>query len=360
LIKRLLSRFSLFFVFSFFIFNILLFNLGLTGVIIYTLWRMGILAENFYVNPSVGISILLLISTIISVIVAAIGGKLMINPICEMLESMKKLAGGDFNVRIDNSGLLRPKELSNFSDEFNAMAKELGSIEILRSDFVNNFSHEFKTPIVSLRGFAKLLKEGNPSDEERQEYLDIIISESDRLAVLATNVLNLSKIENLTLITGHSVFDLSEQIRRAILMTESRWMEKKLELEVDIEEDIHLRGNPELLSQVWVNLLDNAVKFSHQGGKLRIRLLNFNNCVVFKVQDFGCGMDEEVKAHIFDKFYQGDISRATGGNGLGMTLVKKIVSLHKGEISVESQPGQGTIVTIILPKQAEGKRKPPL
>lgn len=344
--------------FSFYIFNILWFNVGLSGVIIYWLLRVGFLSENFYENPAVGISILLFISTIIGLIVTRVAGKLMLNPICEMLASMKKLAGGDFNVRIGNSGLLRPKELRDFSEEFNAMAKELGSIEILRSDFVNNFSHEFKTPIVSLRGFAKLLKKGNLSNDERQEYLDIIISESDRLAALATNVLNLSKIENRTSFSGHSLFNLSEQIRRTILITELKWSEKRLELEVDIKEDIYFLGNPELLSQVWVNLLDNAVKFSYQSGKLRIRLLNYNDCVVFKVEDFGCGMDEEIKAHIFDKFYQGDRSRSTEGNGLGMTVVKKIVSLHKGEILVESRPSQGTIVTITLPKQANEKQKP--
>ncbi len=335
------------------------FTLGLTGIIIYTLWRTGILAEHFFTNPLIGISVLLLISTFICIVVAIIGGKLIINPIYEMLVSMKELASGDFNVRIDDSGKLRPKELRDFSNGFNTMAKELGSIEMLRSDFVNNFSHEFKTPIVSLRGFAKLLKEGDLSDEEREEYLDIIISESNRLAALATNVLNLSKIENQTSITGYCTYDLSEQIRRTILMTESKWSEKGLELEVGLEEDIHLRGNPDLLSQVWINLLDNAVKFSHQGGKLIIKLLSYKDCVVFKVQDFGSGMDEETKVHIFDKFYQGDQSRATEGNGLGMTVVKKIVSVHMGDIKVESQPAQGTIVTVIFFKQANGIRKLP-
>jgi signal transduction histidine kinase len=339
----------MYFVFSFSIFNILWLTIGLAGISIYVLLRIGILGEFFYTNPFFEFGVLLFISTPIGIVVTMLEGRIILKPICEMLNSMKKLAGGDFNVRIAYAGLLRPKELREFSDEFNTMAKELGSIEMLRSDFVNTFSHEFKTPIVSLRGFAKLLKENHLTPEEREEYLDIIIHESERLSALATNVLNLTKIENQTIITEKSTFDLSEQIRRAILMTESKWYQKCLDLEIDLE-DVLFYGNSDLLNQIWVNVLDNAVKFSPLRGKLEVKLYALFDSVALSVRDYGCGMDQETQAHLFDKFYQADRSRSTEGNGLGMAIVNKIVSLHDGQISVESEPGKGTLVTLVLPK----------
>lgn len=289
------------------------FTIGLSGFIGYTLLKVGILKIYILQNPYTGIGALLLISTAIGAVVTGIGSKLLLKPISEMLNSMKKLAEGDFQARIDSSRL-RPKELIDFANQFNSTAQELGGVEMLRSDFVNNFSHEFKTPIVSLRGFAKLLKQDNLTREEREEYLDIIISESDRLAALSTNVLNLSKIENQVIITEKKNYDLSEQIRRTILLLESKWSKKELELDMDIEEVVNFYGNSELLSEVWVNLLDNAIKFSSQGERLDIKLKSFSNYIEFKVQDLGCGMTEETKLHIFDKFYQGDKSHTTEGN----------------------------------------------
>lgn len=191
--------------------------------------------------------------------------------------------------------------------------------------------------------------EGNLSKEEMEDYLRIIVSESDRLAVLATNVLNLTKVEAQTIVTGKSIFNASEQIRRTVLMMESKWSEKELEFDLDIGE-IEYFGNAELLNQVWVNVLDNAIKFSPEGSALTIKLFDFYDTVVFKVKDNGPGMDEQTKEHIFNKFFQGDSSRATQGNGLGLTVVKKIVSLHGGQIEVESCLGEGTTVTIVLPK----------
>ena len=280
-------RFSMYFVFSFSIFNILWFTIGLAGISIYVLLRIGILGEFFYKNPFFEFGVLLFISTPIGIVVTMLEGRIILKPICEMLDSMKKLAGGDFKVRIAYAGLLRPKELREFSDEFNTMAKELGSIEMLRSDFVNTFSHEFKTPIVSLRGFAKLLKENHLTPEEREEYLDIFISESERLSALATNVLNLTKIENQTIITEKSTFDLSEQIRHAILMTESKWSQKGLDLEIDLE-DVMFYGNSDLLSQVWFNVLDNAVKFSPLRGKLEVKLYALFDSAALSGRDYGC------------------------------------------------------------------------
>jgi signal transduction histidine kinase len=272
-----------------------------------------------------------------------------LKPIREMSASMKKLADGDFDARIRLEGNYFPREIIDFSKDFNTAAQELSGVEVLRKDFINDFSHEFKTPIVSIGGFARHILDENLSKEEMIEYLQIIASESDRLAALATNVLNLTKVEAQTINIGKSTFNASEQIRRVVLMLESKLDEKELDLDLDIGE-IEYYGNAELLNQVWVNLLDNSIKFSTKGTALNVKLFDFYDSVVFKVKDNGIGMDEATQARIFDKFYQSDTSRTTQGNGLGMTLVKKIVSLHDGKIEVESRLNKGTTVTVVLPK----------
>lgn len=338
-LKLMRSRLSLVAIYTFSIFMLILTTMSITAVIVLIQLKLGILQDTFYQKPQAEIIFAFAMSLIIGVVVTLLTSNLTLKLIREPLSAMKGLSSGNFNVRIQMNGLLRPKELIEFADEFNDMAHELGSIKMLRSDFVNNFSHEFKTPIISLCGFAKLLKKNNITLEERDEYLDIIISESGRLSELATNVLNLTKIENQTTITDRHNFDLSEQIRRAILMMESKWSKKGLTLDIDLK-DLKFYGNSDLLSQVWSNVLDNAVKFSPQSGKLEVRLYDLSDSVAFSVQDCGCGMDQETQAHIFDKFYQGDMSRSTEGNGLGMAIVKKIVFLHGGQISVESEQGR--------------------
>ena len=330
------------------IFSIIVISLALVAGIVLLLLNLGLITT--YVSPGMVVVFVFFLSLIIAGIVIAIGSRMSLKPVRVLMDAMKELANGNLQVRIDMTDPMYPREFTDFADRFNETARELAGIEMLRSDFVNNFSHEFKTPIASLRGFARLLRAGNLSREEQEEYLDIIIAESGRLSELATNVLNLSKIENQALVTDKSAFNLSEQIRRVILMMESKWAGKNLDLEINIEE-IDYTGSPDLLSQVWVNILDNAVKFSPAGGKLRIKLFKKDRTVVFKVRDFGCGMDEETKSRMFDKFFQGDPSRATLGNGLGMTIAGKIVSLHQGEIVVDSKPGQGTSVGVILPEE---------
>lgn len=344
--------FRLNFIFTFTIFIIILVTLVLTTLIVYIQVKAGILEATFYQNPLSELIFIFMLSLIIGTITTIIGSRMSLKFTSQFLAAMKDLANGNFDVRVRMTGRIRPKELVDFSDQFNDMAKELGSIEMLRSDFVNNFSHEFKTPIVSLRGFAKLLKADNLTPTEREEYLDIMISESERLSALATNVLNLSKIENQTIITEKSIFNLSEQIRRSILLMESKWSEKELDLEVDLDET-SLYGNAELLNQAWINVVDNAVKFSSQGGKIKIKLSDSIDSILFKVEDYGLGMDANTQSHMFDKFYQGDTSHATEGNGLGMALVNKIISLHHGFISVKSTPNQGTQIMITLPKRKE-------
>lgn len=286
-----------------------------------------------------------LLSTIIGCILTLIFGAIPLKPINKLIDATEELSNGNFDVRINFD---YPKVLNNLSISFNNMASELGSAKILRNDFVNNFSHEFKTPIVSLRGFAKLLKNDNLPKEVRDEYLDIIISESDRLATLATNILNLSNIENTNIISDQHEFDLAEQIRHSILMLESKWSDKNINMNIDLDETSYY-GNEELLKQVWVNLIDNAIKFTPNNGDVKIELMSFEDSVIFKVKDTGIGMTQDVKAHIFDKFYQGDTSHTTEGNGLGLTMVKKIVELHNGNIDVKSHPNKGTIIKVVFP-----------
>ena len=346
----LFSKFNLMVIFSLSIFVVILVTTGISCLIVLLQLHFGILQWSDYLRPESGLIFIFTLSLIIGSITIILGGKIAFQHISKLLVAMKELSNGNFDVKIEMKGLIRPKEIVEFTEEFNAMATELRSIEMLRSDFVNNFSHEFKTPIVSLRGFAKLLKEGNLTPEERDEYLDIIISESDRLAALATNVLNLSKIENQALIAEKKEFNLSEQVRRVTLMMESKWSEKNLDLEVDLEE-VNFYGNTELLSQVWINLMDNAIKFSKPGGKLQITLQELPDSVQFKIRDYGCGMDKATQSRIFDKFYQGDTSHASEGNGLGLTVVNKIIDLYKGQMTVESIPGEGTLILIILPNR---------
>ena len=203
-------------------------------------------------------------------------------------------------------------------------------------------------PPSSLRGFAKILKNDSLTKEERDEYLDIIINESNRLSQLSTNVLNLSKIEKMSILSDMETFDLSEEIRQSILLLESKWQKKELELIIDLDE-LEYHGNKALLNQVWINLIDNAVKFSPQNGKIKLKLHRIKDQIIFQIMDNGCGMDEETKDHIFDRFYQGDSSHTTEGNGIGLTVVEKIIHLHKGSIQVISEAGIGTTFTVDLP-----------
>ncbi|SDG54869.1 HAMP domain-containing sensor histidine kinase [Desulfosporosinus hippei] len=303
------------------------------------------LGSSFLANGYIGFFALLLTSVTIGTSVTALLSRWMVKPVRNLIEAIEEVAGGDFTVTVQGSNI---PELESLAVSFNKMVRELAGIEMLRRDFVNNFSHEFKTPIVSIKGFAKLLQQGGLSREEATEYLDIIIQESQRLVDFSTNVLNLSKVESTEIIREKEVYPLDEQIRRAILILEPKWSAKNLSLEVDLE-SINIYNNAPLLQQIWINLLDNAVKFADNDGELEVSLSSINSWIRFSLRDNGQGMDEETKQHIFDKFYQGDTSHAISGNGLGLTLVKKIVHLCSGRIEVESSPGKGSTFTVFLP-----------
>lgn len=348
---------SMLFLFSANVFFVILLVLAViitAGFIVYRLGNYEYVGEFLIDGASVNwvasiLRILLIVSIVIGISVIIGANTVIFRPMREIVSCMSRLANGDFDVRVNLIGRFYPNEVKSFSESFNLTAQELGSVELLRQDFVNDFSHEFKTPIVSIGGFAQLILEGNLSEEKTQEYLKIIVSESGRLSSLATNVLNLTKIETQAIITEKSTFNVSEQVRRAVLLLESKLEEKEIDLDLEVGE-IEYYGNAPILDQLWVNVLDNAIKFSPKGGAISVNLFDFYDSIVFKVIDKGSGMSQDTVAHIFDKFYQSDASRTTQGNGLGMTLVKKIVSLHEGEIEVDSHLGQGTMITVALPK----------
>ena len=229
------------------------------------------------------------------------------------------------------------------------LAEELQNTEMLRSDFINNFSHEFKTPIISIAGFAKLLKRGNLSEKQKLEYIDIIEEESLRLSYMATNVLNLTKVENQSILTDIMEFNLSEQIRSSVLLLENRWTKKHLEFSLEFEE-CNIFANEELLKQVWINLLDNAIKFSQEYGLIEVKIKEEQETYKVSVANAGYEIPQESMDKIFNKFYQADESHASEGNGVGLAIVKKIVELHKGSVVVESKNGI-TVFEITLNKK---------
>ncbi|MEE1299174.1 MAG: HAMP domain-containing sensor histidine kinase, partial [Acutalibacteraceae bacterium] len=213
---------------------------------------------------------------------------------------------------------------------------------------IHDFSHEFKTPIVSISGFAKLLQKGNLSEEQEKEYLEIIRTESEKLSNMAMNVLDMNKLDNVSVLTDVTRFNLSEQLRHCVLMLEKKWTEKEQEIDIDLDE-YYASGNEDMLSEVWINLLDNAIKFSPVGGKIIVKVRPKDGWLAVEVRNNGEEIPDKDKDRIFDKFYQTDPSHATAGNGLGLSICKRIVELHKGTISVTSTFGL-TVFTVNLPQ----------
>ena len=319
-------------------------------VVVLILMRKGVLQlGRGNLNTTGFVLFLLLISVVAGTAITFAIGRFPLRPVNDIINALNRLAAGDFRTRLSFSRPLAKYPVAKeLSDSFNKMAAELESTEMLRSDFINNFSHEFKTPIVSIAGFAKLLKKGRLSAEEELEYLDIIEDESLRLSAMATNVLNLTKVENQTILTGVSRYNLSEQLRNCVLLLENKWSKKNLELNVDFEEH-QICANEELLKQVWVNLLDNAIKFTPDDGLIEVAIGEDGNSIAVSVINSGSEIPEENRERIFQKFYQADESHATEGNGIGLAIVQKVVQLHQGKVEVESGKGR-TSFTVILPK----------
>lgn len=267
-------------------------------------------------------------------------------PIQRLLTGMDRLSKGHFEDRLDPADFRPMKEMAH---RFNALAGELQNTEMLRSDFVNSFSHEFKTPIVSIRGFARLLQRSDLTEEQRQEYLNIIVDESTRLSNMAANVLNLTKVEKQSRLTEVEKFNLSEQIRKCILLLEKKWSPKGISFAAEFRE-MEIVADASLLEQVWLNLLDNAVKFSPVDGVIDVRLNQSGEEIGVEIINRGPEISEEEQKHLFVKFWQGDGSRSTEGNGIGLSVVKKIVELHSGRIEVRSSPEE-TVFSVKLPRR---------
>ncbi len=289
----------------------------------------------------------LIASAIIGTLLAALVSKWFLSPLQDMIYATDKISKGNFKVQL-RENYDANTELGMLQRSFNHMARELDSIEMFHKDFINNFSHEFKTPIVSVRGFAHQLQAGGLSEDEQREYIAIIASESDRLAKMATNVLLLSKLENQQIVTDKEIFDLDEQLRTCLLLLEKQWDEKGIELDLDLE-PVRYCFNEDMLSEVWINLFGNAIKFTAPGGKVTCVLKECESGVTVRISDTGSGMPPEVVDHIFEKFYQGDHSHGGEGNGIGLTIVSRILELCHGRIQVESEPEKGSTFTVTLP-----------
>lgn len=271
-----------------------------------------------------------------------------VKPILAIRQAMNRLAEGDFTQRLPPAvRYYEPIEIREMKAAFNRAAEELSGTELLRKDFVNNFSHEFKTPIVSINGFADLLLDEDVTPEEQREYLEIIRDESKRLAQLSGSVLLLNRIESQTILTDTAPFSLDEQLRQCVLVTQQKWRTKQLQFDANLPACTYT-GSETLLKEVWLNLLDNAAKFSPNGSTVGVTLRKEPGSVVVAVTDQGCGMDAETRRHIFEQFYQGDTSHKTQGNGLGLAMAQKIVALHGGKITADSRPGAGSCFTVSL------------
>jgi len=353
-IRERASRTSLMLVLAVFVFIILVSAIGITSLTAWILTTAGV-----WVNVDGGFdlsSIILfmtLSSIVIGFVIAFFTSRLPLKPINELINKMNRLAAGDFKARLRFGNTLSSHPaFKEISTSFNTMAEELENTELLRTDFINNFSHEFKTPIVSITGLAKLLAKGNLSDEQRAIYLQSIEEESMRLSTMATNVLNLTKVENQTILSDISTFNLSEQIRSAVLLLETKWSKKDIDLQLDFHEH-EIQGNEELLKEVWINLVDNAVKFVNDGGTVRLEITDMVDYISVKISNTGSEIPLEKQARIFCKFYQVDESHATRGNGIGLAIVKRIVDLHGGHVYVSSSDNITTF-GVDLPKQQRG------
>ena len=321
---------------------------ALAGLVV--LVQTGVITVEWIENLNTGRMILLLaaVDTFIGFVVVITATTIPLRPVSNLILQMNRLASGDFQARLKFGRLLTSHPaLAELTDSFNKMAEELGNTEMLRNDFINNFSHEFKTPIVSVAGFAKVLKRGGLTPEQQAEYLNIIEAESLRLSYMATNVLNLTRIENQSILTNVSRFNLSEQIRSCILLLEHKWAPKELEWKLDFGEH-EICGNEELLKQVWINLIDNAVKFSAHGDIVEIRLAQKEQEIRVSVINSGPEIPAEAREKIFNKFYQADESHSSEGNGVGLAIVKRVAQLHGGRALVRSQGGI-TEFTVELP-----------
>ena len=274
--------------------------------------------------------------------------KMMVDrPVKQIMDALDQVMQGDFTMRIAPvKEFAGETGFNEIIKAINKMTAELQGTETLRTDFIANVSHELKTPLAVMGNYATMLQQPEISEEDRIAYAKSISHGSRRLAALITNILKLNKLENQQIFPQHQEFDLGEQLCECLLAFENVWEKKNLDIETNIQDDVRIKSDPELLRLVWNNLISNAVKFTSEGGTVSVALNADEKNVVVSVRDTGCGMTAETGKHIFEKFYQGDTSHATTGNGLGLALVKRVVDILNGEISVQSTPGQGSTFAV--------------
>lgn len=343
---RYLRRYMLFFLtISFAVTCCMLLFLGTTGEsagIVFTEENISKAAKLTFVN-------IIFISLIFTVIDGVRRWFTVTRPVRYITRGMEKIISGDFSVRIAPlKGIAGENGFNVITEQLNRMTEELGGTETLRSDFIANVSHELKTPLAVISNYGTLLKQPGLSEEQRMEYASSVTESSRRLAELTENILRLNKLENQQIYPKRELYDLGEQLCGCLLAFEDIWENKGLEIETDIEDEVMVREDKELLSLVWNNLFSNALKFTDKGGKVTLTLKREDGKAVVKVTDTGCGISRENGSRIFEKFYQGDSSRAVKGNGLGLALVKRVIDITKGDISVESEPGKGSTFTVTL------------
>ena len=270
--------------------------------------------------------------------------------VTNLMDGLRAVAGGDYSVRLKTD---KHQLLDDLCEDFNRMTEELQSVRTLREDFVNSYSHEFKTPITAIKGFAELLSEPDITEEERQQYLRIIQDESAHLAELTNRTLLLTKLQSQRFLPDQTTFSLDEQIRRCAILCAHSWEEKHLTFSAELE-SVDCTSNEELLRQVWINLLNNAIRYTPPGGEIGVELRQVGGEAVVRVWDTGMGMTPEVQSHIFEKYYQGAAEDKKHGLGLGLSIVHRIIELTEGRIEVDSQPEQGSSFTVYLPLNQKG------
>ncbi|ATI54066.1 two-component sensor histidine kinase [Bacillus cereus] len=270
-----------------------------------------------------------------------------------IIEPIQKIAKGDFSVKIRNEEKY-DGEIGVLVKSINDMTDELNAMEKMRQEFVSNVSHEIQSPLTSIKGFARALQDTNLPEEKREHYLTIIETETTRLSKLSQNLLKLTLLESEEYTPERVTYRLDQQLKQIVLNSEPLWDEKEIELDLDLEK-VHITADQESMSQVWINLIHNSIKFTPNSGTISIKLKEYETLVEVRIHDSGIGISEEQKQHIFERFYKADSSRnrAYGGSGLGLPIVKKVLDLHQGEIKVESEEGSGTEFIVRIPNHEE-------
>ncbi|MGN0371914.1 MAG: ATP-binding protein [Enterocloster sp.] len=338
--------YKMWFVFALNIIVITLFTFVLSGFLVFSFMRPSIPPEQ-YKNVWLPVFTFIAAGFVASTFLTLWVSKHLFKPIEQLCDALMKVASGDFSVRLPEENTSSP-QIQQMNRNFNKMAGELNSVEMLQSDFIQNVSHEIKTPLAAIEGYTVLLSKSSLS-EEHQEYTRKIMESTRRLSSLTSSVLQLSRLEKQEIISEKESFSLDEQIREAFLSLEPLWNKKGIDFEINLQ-SVYYYGNTSLIYQIWINLFSNAIKFTPEGGSIYVAMSENNDGISVRIRDTGIGMTKDVQKHIFEKFYQGEKSRHIEGNGLGLALVKKITDLCGGTIQVESRPGCGSTFIVRLPR----------